>query len=250
MRWVTCRTSFYLHQAQQRPLRRPDRLPGHRRSAGPVIRVCLVDDQTLVRQGIRSLLGITGEVEVIAEADDGATAVAAIEADRPDVVLLDLRMPGTDGIRALHTMRDRSLEVPVLVLTTFDDDELVLQAIRAGAAGYLLKDVTLDQLMSAVRTLAAGGTLIQPAITERLLRAVRTAPASSPPATATQAPLTDRERDVLRLLASGYPNREIAAALFLAEGTVKNHVSSVLSKLGVKDRTSAVLHALQNGLLG
>ncbi len=213
-----------------------------------MIRVCLVDDQTLVRQGIRSLLGIAGDVEVIAEAGDGAAAVAAIEADRPDVVLLDLRMPGHDGIWTLRTLRERGSTVPVLVLTTFDDDELVLQAVRAGAAGYLLKDVTLDQLMGAVRTLAAGGTLVQPAITERLLRAVRAGPA---PATPAQLPeLTGRELDVLRLLASGYPNREIAAALFLAEGTVKNHVSSVLFKLGVKDRTSAVLRALQHGLLG
>jgi DNA-binding NarL/FixJ family response regulator len=212
------------------------------------IRICVVDDQTLVRQGIRSLLGIADDVEVIAEADDGAAAVAAIEADRPDVVLLDLRMPGHDGIWALRTLRDRGIDVPVLVLTTFDDDELVLQAVRAGAAGYLLKDVTLEQLMGAVRTLAAGGTLVQPAITERLLRAVRATP---PPATETGLhSLTDRELDVLRLLAGGYANREIASALFLAEGTVKNHVSSVLFKLGVKDRTSAVLRALQHGLLG
>lgn len=212
-----------------------------------VIRVCLVDDQTLVRQGISGLLGVTGEVEVIAEAGDGAAAVAAIEAGRPDVVLLDLRMPGRDGIWALRTLRERGIDVPVLVPTTFDDDELVLQAVRAGAAGYLLKDVTLDRLMGAVRTLAAGGTLVQPAITERLLRAVR---AGTPPEPAPGMPeLTDRERDVLRLLASGYANREIAAALFLAEGTVKNHVSSVLLKLGVRDRTSAVLRALQHGLL-
>ncbi|MDP9793680.1 DNA-binding NarL/FixJ family response regulator [Catenuloplanes nepalensis] len=213
-----------------------------------MIRVCLVDDQTLVRQGISGLLGVTGEVEVIAEAGDGAAAVEAVARDRPDVVLLDLRMPGRDGIWALRALRARGIDVPVLVLTTFDDDELVLQAVRAGAAGYLLKDVTLDQLMGAVRTLAAGGTLVQPAITDRLLRAVR---AGSPPEPLPQRPiLTDRERDVLRLLASGYANREIAAALFLAEGTVKNHVSSVLFKLGVKDRTSAVLHALRHGLLG
>jgi DNA-binding NarL/FixJ family response regulator len=213
-----------------------------------VIRVCLVDDQTLVRQGIRSLLGIAEDVEVIAEADDGAAAVAAIEADRPDVVLLDLRMPGHDGIWTLRTLRERGIDVPVLVLTTFDEDALVLQAVRAGADGYLLKDVTLEQLVGAVRTLAAGGTLVQPAITQRLLRAVRAAdtPAAAPP----MQDLTGRELDVLRLLAGGYANREIAAALFLAEGTVKNHVSSVLFKLGVKDRTSAVLRALQHGLLG
>ncbi|HET6532004.1 MAG TPA: response regulator transcription factor [Actinoplanes sp.] len=212
-----------------------------------MIRICLADDQTLVRQGIRSLLELAHGIQVIAEADDGAATVAAIEADRPDVVLLDLRMPGHDGIWALRTLRDRGITVPVLVLTTFDDDELVLQAVRAGAAGYLLKDVTLEQLVTAVRTLAGGGTLVQPAITERLLRAVRADPPTDP---APAARLTERELDVLRLLAGGYANREIAAALFLAEGTVKNHVSSVLFKLGVRDRTSAVLRALRHGLLG
>jgi DNA-binding NarL/FixJ family response regulator len=210
-----------------------------------VIRVCLVDDQTLVRQGIRSLLGVADGIEVVAEATDGAEAVLAIETDPPDVVLLDLRMPGHDGIWALRTLRERGIKVPVLVLTTFDDDELVLQAVRAGASGYLLKDVTLEQLVGAVRTLSEGRTMVQPAVTERLLRAVRTdQPVPDAPA------LTERELDVLRLLAGGYANRDIAAALFLAEGTVKNHVSSVLSKLGVKDRTSAVLHALRHGLLG
>ncbi len=210
-----------------------------------MIRVCLVDDQTLVRQGIRSLLGVADGIEVVAEATDGAEAVLAIETDPPDVVLLDLRMPGHDGIWALRTLRERGIKVPVLVLTTFDDDELVLQAVRAGASGYLLKDVTLEQLVGAVRTLSEGRTMVQPAVTERLLRAVRTdQPVPDAPA------LTERELDVLRLLAGGYANRDIAAALFLAEGTVKNHVSSVLSKLGVKDRTSAVLHALRHGLLG
>ncbi|WP_328472618.1 response regulator transcription factor [Actinoplanes sp. NBC_00393] len=212
-----------------------------------MIRVCVVDDQTLVRQGIRSLLDLAGDVEVTAEADDGAAALTVIEADPPDVVLLDLRMPRHDGIWALRALKERGIRVPVLVLTTFDDDELVLRAVQAGAAGYLLKDVTLEQLLTAVRTLAAGGTLVQPAITERVLRAVRND--VQPQATAAPA-LTDRELAVLRLLAGGYANREIAAALFLAEGTVKNHVSSVLFKLGVKDRTSAVVHALRHGLLG
>jgi DNA-binding NarL/FixJ family response regulator len=212
-----------------------------------MIRVCVVDDQTLVRQGIRSLLDLAGDVEVTAEADDGAAALAVIEADPPDVVLLDLRMPRHDGIWALRALRERGIRVPVLVLTTFDDDELVLRAVRAGAAGYLLKDVTLEQLLTAVRTLAAGGTLVQPAITERVLRAVRN---DVQPQAAAAPALTDRELAVLRLLAGGYANREIAAALFLAEGTVKNHVSNVLFKLGVKDRTSAVVHALRHGLLG
>lgn len=190
-----------------------------------MIRVCVVDDQTLVRQGIRSLLGISEDIEVVAEASDGAEAVLAVTTDPPDVVLLDLRMPGHDGIWALRKLRDLGVTVPVLVLTTFDDDELVFQAVRAGAAGYLLKDVTLEQLVGAVRTLAAGGTLVQPAITERLLRAIR---AEQPPEPAPPPALTDRELAVLRLLAGGYANRDIAATLFLAEGTVKNHVSSLL----------------------
>ncbi|GAB4005854.1 response regulator transcription factor [Glycomyces albus] len=215
-----------------------------------MIRVCLVDDQTLVRQGIRRLLDLSDEVEVAAEADDGQAAIDAVVRERPDVVLLDLRMPRHDGIWTLEKLRERGIDVPVLVLTTFDDDELVLGALRAGARGYLLKDVTLDQLVEAVKTLADGGTLLRPAITDRLLRALREgeAPAADSGASA-PVPLTDREREVLRLLAAGLSNREIAESLFLAEGTVKNHVSNVLMKLGSRDRTRAVLRALHHGLL-
>jgi DNA-binding NarL/FixJ family response regulator len=212
------------------------------------VRVCLVDDQTLVRHGIRSLLGLAGDIEVVAEAGDGAEGVAMVAEHRPDVVLLDLRMPRHDGMWALGELRARGLDVPVLVLTTFDDDELVLRALRAGARGYLLKDVTLDQLVGAVRTLAAGGTLISPAITERLLRAVPGVPAPPDDGVPVQE-LSARELEVLRLLAGGYANREIAQVLVLAEGTVKNHVSNVLLKLGTRDRTRAVLRALHHGLL-
>jgi DNA-binding NarL/FixJ family response regulator len=216
------------------------------------LRLVLVDDQTLVRQGIRSLLEIAGDddvrFDVVAEADDGEAAVTAVAAHAPDVVLLDLRMPGRDGIWALETLRDQGDDVPVLVLTTFDDDALVLRALRAGANGYLLKDVTLERLAGAVRTLAASGTLVQPAVTARLLRAVRAERRADdePPVT---EPLTGRELEVLHLVAHGWSNRQIADALFLAEGTVKNHVSAVLLKLGVRDRTRAVLRALQEGLL-
>ncbi len=210
------------------------------------VRLVLADDQTLVRHGIRSLLEIAGGIDVVAEAEDGAAAVEAVRKHEPDVLLLDLRMPGRDGIWALETLRDEGPEVAVLVLTTFDDDALVLRALQAGARGYLLKDVTLEQLADAVRTLAAGETLVQPAVTARLLRAVRSGPA---PADAAPAELTGREREVLRLMAQGWSNRQIADALYLAEGTVKNHVSNVLLKLGAKDRTRAVLLALQGGLL-
>ncbi|MCH1882462.1 response regulator transcription factor [Agrococcus sp. ARC_14] len=209
-------------------------------------RVVVVDDQTLIRQGIRGLLGVAG-IEVVGEAADGGEAIAVIEATLPDVVLLDVRMPRFDGLWALERMRELGIEIPVLVLTTFDDDAQVLDAVRAGARGYLLKDVTLEQLSSAVETLADGGTVIAPALTDRLLQAIRARPATAaaPPV----QELTDRELEVLRLLAQGIPNREIAGALFLAEGTVKNHVSSIIMKLGARDRTSAVLRALRDGVL-
>lgn len=220
------------------------------------IRALLVDDQTLVRHGIRSLLALSDEVQVVAEAGDGAEALALLEepdsADRPEVVLLDLRMPGMGGIATLEAMRARGLDIPVLVLTTFDDAELVLGALQAGARGYMLKDVTLEQLVGGIRTVAAGGTLLQPALTDRLLRASSQAgglvEGPHDPAAPVEA-LTARETDVLRLAAGGYSNKEIAAMLHLAEGTVKNHVSTVLWKLGARDRTQAVLRGLYLGLL-
>ncbi|GAA1737980.1 response regulator transcription factor [Isoptericola hypogeus] len=218
---------------------------------GRALRVVLVDDQTLVRQGIRSLLEIAGGVEVVAEADDGEAGLAAVARHAPDVALLDLRMPGRDGLWVLDELRRRGLDVPVLVLTTFDDDELVLRALRGGAQGYLLKDVTVEQLSHAVRALAGGGTFVQPAVTARLLRAVRSSAVGGSPATdeAHVQRLTERETQVLRLMAEGCSNREIAEVLFLAEGTVKNHVSQVLLKLDTRDRTRAVLRALHHGLL-
>ena len=211
-------------------------------------RVAIVDDQTLVRQGIRSLLGLSDEIEVVGEGEDGDDALELVETHDVEVLLLDLRMPGRDGISTLEELAARGSSVPVLVLTTFDDDELVLRALRAGARGYLLKDVTLEQLIGAIRTLHAGGTLLQPGLTDRLFRAVSTRPET---VTGFDRPesLTARELDVLRLAASGYSNTEIASALHLAAGTVKNHLSSVFVKLGVRDRTRAVLRALDLGLL-
>lgn len=211
-------------------------------------RVVVVDDQTLVRHGIRTLLDIA-HVEVVGEADDGAAALEVIAQEAPDVVLLDLRMPRYDGLWTLRQLRDRGIEVPVLVLTTFDDDTLVLDALQSGARGYLLKDVTVKQLTHAVQTLADGGTLVAPSITDRLLRAIRAGAVPTPEAAVPAQDLTEREREVLRLMAEGYPNRQIAQALFLAEGTVKNHVSTILLKLGARDRTNAVLRALRDGLL-
>ena len=214
-----------------------------------MITVGVVDDQTLVRQGIRSLLDLADDIEVVAEATDGHEALTLVEQHRPQVLLLDLQMPRRDGIATLTALRERGDDLPVLVLTTFDDDELVLRALRAGAHGYLLKDVTLTQLVDAIRTLADGHTLIQPAVTDRLLRAISQQPRTDDQVLPRPQPLTEREREILRLLASGFTNRQIATALHLANGTVKNHVSTVLQKLGVRDRTRAVLRALELGLL-
>jgi DNA-binding NarL/FixJ family response regulator len=213
-----------------------------------VIRVCVVDDQTLVRQGIRTLLGLVEGIEVVGEADGGRAALALLPGLRPDVLLLDLRMPDLDGVGVLRELRAAGDPPPAIVLTTFDDDALFLEAIRAGARGFLLKDVSLERLAEAIRAVAAGGTLIQPAVTERVLRAALDAgyefPSLDPP-----DPLTEREVEVLRLMTGGYNNREIADGLGVAEGTVKNHISSILSKLGVRDRTRAVLKGLEMGLL-
>lgn len=209
-----------------------------------MIRVLLVDDQTLVRQGIRSLLELSQTVTVAGEAGDGEEALALLETLRPDVMLLDLRMPRLDGLGVLRALQEKGSGPPTLILTTFDDDELVLGGLRLGAKGYLLKDVSLTQLLDAVETLAQGGTLVQPAVTERLLRGL---PKTEYPSFDTPEDLTPRELDVVRLLAGGYSNKEIGGALGMTEGTVKNHVSSVLAKLGVRDRTRAVLRALELG---
>lgn len=212
------------------------------------LRVVVVDDQTLVRQGIRTLLDIAG-ISVVGEAGDGREAVDVVEDTSPDVVLLDLRMPRFDGLWTLRRLRKNGSQVRVLVLTTFDEDSLVFDAIRSGARGYLLKDVTVDQLKTAVETLADGGTLVSPSITDRVLQAIKSDASLSPGQSPIQA-LTPRELEVLRLVAEGYSNREVAEMLHLAEGTVKNHVSTLLWKLGARDRTNAVLRALHEGLLG
>lgn len=213
-----------------------------------MIRVMLVDDQTLVRQGVRSLLELSEEIEVIGEAYGGEQALELIPQLQPDVLLLDMRMPGLSGLEVLKQLRDRGQMLPTIILTTFDDDELLLESVQVGARGYLLKDVGLEELLEAVRSVAAGKTLVRPALTERLARGLaglRNDFHSLPEAD----PLTERETEILRLLAGGYSNREIAGALCVAEGTVKNHVSNVLSKMGVRDRTRAVLKALESGLI-
>jgi DNA-binding NarL/FixJ family response regulator len=213
-----------------------------------VIRICIVEDQTIVRQGLRSLLALVPDIEVIAEASDGEEAVEVIEREKPDVVLLDLRMPKLDGVGVLRTLRERNAARPTLILTTFDDDAILFEAVRAGAKGWLLKDVSLERLAGAIRTLADGGTCIEPVITERIMRALEKSDSSFESADLPE-PLTDRERTILRLLAGGYSNHEIGELLNITEGTVKNHISNLLSKLGVRDRTRAVLRAIDLGVI-
>lgn len=213
-----------------------------------MIRVGLVDDQTLVRAGIQALLALVPDVEVAFEAEDGTEALTMLETASPDVLLLDLRMPGLDGLGVLRALRGKECLPPTIVLTTFDDDGLMLEAIRLGARGFLLKDISLERLAEAIRTVAAGGTLLQPAITERLLRAALGAGTGFDSSLAPE-PLTEREVEVLRLMTGGLSNREIADSLAVAEGTAKNHISNILAKLGVRDRTRAVLKALELGLV-
>jgi len=213
-----------------------------------MIRVVLVDDQTLVRRGLRALLDLAGDIAVVGEAGDGLEGATVIRRERPDVVLLDVRMPKASGLDLLRDLRRANELPPTILLTTFDDDEALIEGVKAGARGYLLKDVSLEQLTGAIRAVAAGETLIRPAVTERVLRGLehvrRDFEALEPP-----DPLTKREVEILRLMAGGYSNREIAEALGTAEGTIKNHASSILSKLGVRDRTRGVLKARERGYI-
>jgi DNA-binding NarL/FixJ family response regulator len=210
-----------------------------------VIKVVIVEDQTIVRQGLRSLLGLSGDIEIAGEASDGEEAIEVIEAAKPDVVLLDLRMPKLDGVGVLKRLRGTP---PALILTTFDDDANLFDAVRAGAKGWLLKDVSLERLTGAIRTLAAGGTCIEPVITERIVRALGESNVAFDSAELPE-PLTDREKTILRLLAGGYSNKEISELLNISDGTVKNHISNLLAKLGVRDRTRAVLKAIDLGVI-
>jgi len=213
-----------------------------------LIRVVLADDHALLRQGVRSLLELTREVEVVAEAETGLDALTQIRAQHPAVALLDVRIPGLSGVDVVTELRKTGDNTPVVLLTTFDDDGALLAGVRAGISGFLLKDVAVETLLSALKTASAGGTLILPAITQRAARYLAEQP-SEFEASAWPDKLTPRETEVLRMMAGGYSNREIAIASGTSEGTVKNQASSVFSKLGVRDRTRAVFKALELGWL-
>lgn len=212
------------------------------------IRVLLVDDQALFRAGLRTLLSTRPEVEVVGEAENGQQALEVAARTRPDVVLMDLKMPVVDGVAATKRLRVQLPTCRVVALTTFEDDELVFEGLRAGAVGYLLKDTPVARLVEAVQAASRGESVLQPSVASKVLAELSRLSSLPQPATNELARLSDRERDVLRLVARGASNKEIAAALFLAEGTVKNHVTSILTKLEVSDRTQAALRARDLGL--
>jgi DNA-binding NarL/FixJ family response regulator len=225
--------------------------PASEPSAQHGVRVLLVDDQALFREALATLLAVRDDVEVVGEAGDGDEALRRAAELAPDVVLMDLRMPVLDGIAATRRLRVEQPEVRVIALTTFDDDEDVFAALRAGAVGYLLKDVSSARLVEAVHAAARGESVLQPSVAAKVVARFAQLP-DADPAPRPQplvVPLSERELEVLRLLADGRSNREIAASLFLAEGTVKNHVTNVLAKLGARDRTQAALRARALGLL-
>jgi DNA-binding NarL/FixJ family response regulator len=215
------------------------------------VRVLIVDDQALFREALATLLEVRPEIRVVGEAANGAEALDRVAALRPDVVLMDLHMPVLDGIGATRRVRVEHPDVQVLALTTFDDDEDVFAALRAGAVGYLLKDVSSDRLVEALLAARRGESVLQPSVAAKLVArfARMTDGEAAPRPQPLVVPLSERELEVLRLLAEGSSNREIASALFLAEGTVKNHVTNLLGKLGARDRTQAALRGKALGLI-
>jgi DNA-binding NarL/FixJ family response regulator len=221
------------------------------RSAPSPVRVLLVDDQALFREALATLLGVRDDVVVVGEAGDGEEALRRVAELAPEVVLMDLRMPVLVGVGATRRLHVEHPGVRVIALTTFDDDEDVFAALRAGAVGYLLKDVPSARLVEAVLTAAAGGSVLDPSVAAKVVARVARMPAETPAPRARPpvVPLSEREADVLRLLADGRSNREIAGTLHLAEGTVKNHVTNLLGKLGARDRTQAALRARALDLL-
>ncbi len=211
-----------------------------------MIRVLICDDQMIVSEGLQLILETDPDIEVVGIAQDGAEAIAKIPVLQPDVVLMDLKMPGMNGIQATQVIRKDYPDIPVLVLTTFDADEWVLDAVRSGASGYLLKDLPRDRLLLAIKETAAGKTHIDPSVAGKLFSHI------SQPAPITNTSIADdlssREREILRLIANGNTNADIAEQLFLSEGTVRNYVSSIFAKINVSDRTQAAVLALRHGI--
>jgi DNA-binding NarL/FixJ family response regulator len=214
-----------------------------------VIRVVIADDQGLVRGGFRSIMNGSPDIEVVGEAGDGAEAVRLCRSLQPDVVLMDIRMPVLDGLAATRALVEQGCPARVLVLTTFDVDEYVYAALKAGASGFILKDGPAEGLPEAVRTVAAGQSLLAPTVTRRLIEHYVHGPTPGAPPPAAVSSLTDRETGILRAMASGASNAEIAAELYLGESTVKTHVTHVLAKLGVRDRLQAVVYAYEHGVV-
>lgn len=221
-----------------------------------MIKIVLVDDQVLIREGLRILLPLQGNLEIVGEASNGNEAIAVVQHTQPDVVLMDVRMPLLDGVAATRALRELAPQCRILLLTTFDDNEYVFEGLRAGAAGYLLKDTPSDKLAEAIRTVARGDSFLQPSIAAKVvaefarLSALPPKPQAMPTSPALVEPLSERELAILRYLSRGDSNKEIATALYLSEGTVKNHITNILGKLGVRDRTQAALVARERGLLG
>jgi DNA-binding NarL/FixJ family response regulator len=215
-----------------------------------MINVMLVDDQTLLREGIKSLLALSSDIKVVAEQNDGENVVTTIQqiSTPIDVILMDIRMPKVSGIEAVARLQKAGISIPVIMLTTFDDHQLVMQAIQNGAKGYLLKDVSLETLVDGIKAVNQGKTLIQPAITERIIQGLKSLNEHTL-SDQHKPELSDKEQEILRLMASGYSNKEISQTMFKSEGTVKNQVSAILAKLDVRDRTRAVLKAIELGLI-
>ncbi|MGD8804905.1 MAG: response regulator transcription factor [Chloroflexota bacterium] len=215
------------------------------------IRLLLVDDQALFREGLRILLSVHGDLEVAGEAANGKEAVELTAELKPDVILMDLRMPVLDGVEATRLVRQEHPQTAVIVLTTFDDDENVFEALRAGAAGYLLKDVSSEKLVEAIRAAAQGESFLQPSVAAKVIAEFTRISGQPirPEAQPLLEPLSERELEILAIMATGATNREIAGQLYIAEGTVKNHVTNILGKLDARDRTQAVIKAQELGIL-
>jgi DNA-binding NarL/FixJ family response regulator len=234
-----------------RPVRIYEVLSADRPPAEPCIRVLIADDQTLVRTGFRMILEAEKDIEVVGDASDGAEAIAEARRTRPDVVLMDVRMPELDGIEATRRLlADESSETKVVMLTTFDMDEYVYEALRAGASGFLLKDVPPEQLVVGIRSVASGDALLAPSVTKRVVEEfVRRPPDSARPPAPELEQLTERELEVLKLLARGLSNAEIAKELFVSDATVKTHVARILMKLNLRDRVQAVVYAYEHAVV-